>query len=33
MILNFWCSVEVAAAEMHFCFVIKGNVWWKRTYH
>ena len=32
MILNFWCSLEVAAAELHLCFVIKGNVWWKRTF-
>ena len=23
MILNFWCSVEVAAAELHLCLVIK----------
>jgi len=29
---NFWCSLEVAAAEMHVCFVIKGYVWWKRTF-
>ena len=28
---NFWCSLEVAAAELHLCFVIKGNVRWKRT--
>jgi len=33
MIPNFWCSLEVAAAELHrYCFVIKGNVWWKRTF-
>jgi len=32
MILNFWCSVEVAAAELHLCFVINGNVWWKRIF-
>jgi len=32
MIPNFWCSLEVAAAELHICFVIKGNVRWKRTY-
>jgi len=32
MIPNFWCSLEVSAAEMHFCFVIMGNVWWKRTF-
>ena len=32
MILNFWCSLEVAAAELHVCFVIKGNVWWKSTF-
>ena len=32
MIPNFWCSLEVAAAELHLCFVIKGNVWWKRTF-
>jgi len=31
-IANFWCSPEVAAAELHLCFVIKGNVWWKRTF-
>jgi len=29
---NFWCSLEVAATELHLCFVIKGNVWWKRTF-
>ena len=32
MIPNFWCSLEVAAAELHVCFVIKGNVWWKSTF-
>jgi len=32
MIPNFWCSLEVAATELHLCFVIKGNVWWKRTF-
>jgi len=26
MIPNFRCSLEVAAAEQHLCFVIKGNV-------
>ena len=25
MIPNFWCSLEVAATELHLCFVIKGN--------
>ena len=29
---NFWCSLEIAAAELHLCFVIKGNPWWKRTF-
>ena len=30
LIPNFWCSLEVAAAELHrHCFVIKGNEWWK----
>ena len=28
MIPNFWCCLEVAATELHLCFVIKGNVWW-----
>jgi len=32
MFATFWCSLEVAAAELHLCFVIKGNVWWKRTF-
>ena len=32
MIPNFWCSLEIAAAELHLCFVIKGNMWWKRTF-
>jgi len=32
MIPNFWCSLEVAAAELHLCFLMKGNVWWKRTF-
>jgi len=25
-ITNFWCSLQVAATELHLCFVIKGNV-------
>jgi len=33
VIPNFRCSLEVAAAELHLCFVIKGNAWWKRTFH
>jgi len=32
MIPNFWCCLEDAATELHLCFVIKGNVWWKRTF-
>ena len=32
MIPNFWCSTEVAATELHLCFVIKGNMRWKRTF-
>ena len=32
MIPNFWCSLEYAATERHLCFVIKGNIWWKRTF-
>ena len=32
MIPNFWCSLEVAATELHLYFVIKGNVWWKPTF-
>ena len=32
MIPNFWCSLEVAAAELHLCFVIKGSLWWKGTF-
>jgi len=32
MIPNFWCSLEVAATELQLCFVIKRNVWWKRTF-
>jgi len=32
MIPNFWYSLEVAATELQLCFVIKGNVWWKRTF-
>ena len=32
MIPNFWCCLEVAATQLHLCFVIKGNVWWKRTF-
>jgi len=31
MMANFWCSLEVAVTELHLCFVIKGNVWWKPT--
>jgi len=30
MIPNFWASL--AAADLHLCFVIKGNVWWKRIF-
>ena len=29
---NLWCSLEVAAAELHLCFIVKINVWWKRTF-
>ena len=32
MIPNFWASLEVAEADLHLCFVIEGNVWWKRTF-
>ena len=32
MFPNFWCSLEVAAAEPNLCFVIKGNMYWKRTF-
>ena len=32
MIPNFWCSLEVAVAELHLCSVIMGNLWWKRTF-
>jgi len=32
MIPNFWCSFKVATAELDLCFVMKGNVWWKRTF-
>jgi len=29
MIPNFWCSLEVAATELHLYFVIKCNAWGK----
>jgi len=29
---QFWCCLEVAATELHLCFVIKGIVWWKCTF-
>ena len=32
MIPNFWCCLEVTATELHLCFVIKRNVWWKSTF-
>jgi len=32
MVPNFWCSLEIAAAKLHLCFVIKANLWWKRTF-
>jgi len=32
MIPNFWYGLEFAATELQLCFVIKGNVWWKRTF-
>jgi len=32
MIPKFWCSLEVTAAELHLRFVIKCNLWWKRTF-
>ena len=33
MIPNFWCCLEVAATELHLCFIIKGNVWWVQHKH
>ena len=32
MIPSFWCCLEAALNELDLCFVIKGNVWWKRTF-
>jgi len=32
MIPNFWCCLGAAATELHLCFLIKGNLWWKRTF-
>ena len=32
MIPKFWCSLAVTAAELHLGFVIKCNLWWKRTF-
>jgi len=32
MIPNFWSTLEVVAAELHLCFVITGNLWWKSTF-
>jgi len=32
LILNFWCCLELAAAKLHLCFVINGNVSWNRTF-
>jgi len=32
MIPKFWCSLEVTAVELHLRFVIKCNLWWKRTF-
>jgi len=32
MIPNFWYCLEVTTTELHLCVVIKGNVWWKRTF-
>jgi len=32
MIPNFWCSLKAATTELHLCFVIKGNVLWKRAF-
>jgi len=29
---QFWYCLKAAATELHLCFVIKGNVWWKRTF-
>jgi len=29
--LNFLCRLEVAQPNCDLCFVIKGNIWWKRT--
>jgi len=28
--LNFLCRLEVAQPNCNLCFVMKGNVWWKR---
>jgi len=32
MVPSFWCSLDVAAAKLHICFVIKANLWWKGTF-
>ena len=32
MIPNLWCSLEVAAAELRVCLVIKGDVWWNALF-
>ena len=30
--LELLCSLEVVATELQLCFVVKRNVWWKRTF-
>jgi len=32
MIPNLWCSLEDAATKLHFFFIIKSSVGWKRTF-
>ena len=32
VIPNFWWTLEIAAVELHLCFVTKARVWWKRTF-
>jgi len=32
MIPNFWYSLEVVAAQLYLCFVINGNLRWKRAF-
>ena len=32
MIPNFCCCLKITTTELHLCFVMKDNVWWKSSF-